>query len=274
MTDCRYSRLFRREVYGLRCEDYYIRPEDDFGAISRADYGAATRKSGRAEGYPSTHDHFHTIYHHLRSQFMAAKTAMRSFLRPAIPKFTLSVCATTRRSLTTPPRHICQQHPRALIQPTLSRSGLSRPFRRSYAATVSPPTKRRGRGFFRWTWRIMYLSAIGGLGYLAYTIYLLRTPPEQLEADPSKKTLVILGQSSSSEINWHQLTIHRHRLGRCLSPQETQHRKLQCHRHLPTKLLPLHPPPSVLHDRNNRTPLHHGARAQHPPPQKSHREIL
>lgn len=39
----------------------------------------------------------------------------------------------------------------------------------------------------------MYLGAIGGLGYMGYTIYLLRTPQEQLEADPTKKTLVILG---------------------------------------------------------------------------------
>ncbi len=28
---------------------------------------------------------------------------------------------------------------------------------------------------------------------MGYTIYLLRTPQEQLEADPNKKTLVILG---------------------------------------------------------------------------------
>lgn len=28
---------------------------------------------------------------------------------------------------------------------------------------------------------------------MGYTIYLLRTPQEQVEADPNKKTLVILG---------------------------------------------------------------------------------
>lgn len=32
-----------------------------------------------------------------------------------------------------------------------------------------------------------------GTGYLSWVIYELRTPPEQLEVDPSKKTLVILG---------------------------------------------------------------------------------
>lgn len=38
-----------------------------------------------------------------------------------------------------------------------------------------------------------YLSAIGGVGYLGYVIYLLRNPNEQFNPDPSKKTLVILG---------------------------------------------------------------------------------
>lgn len=39
----------------------------------------------------------------------------------------------------------------------------------------------------------MYLSALGGIGWLSYSIYQLRTPNEQFEPDPSKKTLVILG---------------------------------------------------------------------------------
>ncbi|KAL6721723.1 NADH:ubiquinone oxidoreductase [Lecanora helva] len=39
----------------------------------------------------------------------------------------------------------------------------------------------------------MYLSAIGGLVYMGYGIYLLRTPQEQLQPDPTKKNLVILG---------------------------------------------------------------------------------
>ncbi|MCJ1388158.1 NADH:ubiquinone oxidoreductase [Xylographa bjoerkii] len=37
------------------------------------------------------------------------------------------------------------------------------------------------------------MSAIGGTAYLAYNIYTLRTPQEQFDPDPSKKTLVILG---------------------------------------------------------------------------------
>ena len=41
------------------------------------------------------------------------------------------------------------------------------------------------------------MGVIGFLGYTGYTIYLLRTPSEQEEADPSKKTLVILGMCPS-----------------------------------------------------------------------------
>lgn len=37
------------------------------------------------------------------------------------------------------------------------------------------------------------MSAIGGAAYLGYIIYALRTPPEQFQPDPNKKTLVILG---------------------------------------------------------------------------------
>ena len=81
-----------------------------------------------------------------------------------------------------------------------TKSSFSKPiaqqtFKRSYADSISPVTKRRGRGFFRWTWRLTYVSAIGGIGYLGYNIYSLRTPQEQFDPDPSKKTLVILGTS-------------------------------------------------------------------------------
>ena len=76
------------------------------------------------------------------------------------------------------------------------RAALQQQFRRSYADTISPVIKRRGRGFFRWTWRLTYLSAVAGTGYLAYNIYTLRSPQEQFDPDPSKRTLVILGRSS------------------------------------------------------------------------------
>lgn len=98
-----------------------------------------------------------------------------------------------QRSLTTARGPITQTPRCATIRPSIPRAQLQQTFRRSYADAVSPTIKRRGRGFFRWTWRLTYLSLLGGVGYLTYTIYLLRSPNEQFNPDPSKKTLVILG---------------------------------------------------------------------------------
>lgn len=74
--------------------------------------------------------------------------------------------------------------------------------RRAYATEApapapAAPKKKRFR-FLRWTYRLTVLGLLGGTGYLGYSIYLLRHPEEQLEPDPSKKTLVILGLSSFS----------------------------------------------------------------------------
>ncbi|EED14869.1 alternative NADH-dehydrogenase [Talaromyces stipitatus ATCC 10500] len=75
-------------------------------------------------------------------------------------------------------------------------SQLSKQFsaRRAYAseAAAQPPKKKRFR-VLRWTWRLTWLAGLGMTGYLGYRIYLLRHPAEQIEPDPSKKTLVILG---------------------------------------------------------------------------------
>lgn len=76
---------------------------------------------------------------------------------------------------------------------------VSRVARRGYAdaaPTPSPAPKPKKRfRFLRWSWRLTWLSGIGLTGALAYSIYSLRHPVEQLEADPSKKTLVILGMT-------------------------------------------------------------------------------
>lgn len=76
---------------------------------------------------------------------------------------------------------------------------LSRELRRQYSdapsATLSPtPPKKRRFRILRWTWRLTYLSVLGGLGYVAWLTYEDRHPSEQIEADPTKKTLVILGK--------------------------------------------------------------------------------
>jgi hypothetical protein len=75
------------------------------------------------------------------------------------------------------------------IQPTLRRA-----YADAAAAAPSPAPKKRFR-FFRWAYRLTVLSGLGLTGYLSYSIYTLRHPEEQIEPDPSKKTLVILGMS-------------------------------------------------------------------------------
>lgn len=78
----------------------------------------------------------------------------------------------------------------------LDKQQLRAGFRRGYADKLpsKEQVKKRSWGFFRWTWRLTYLSAIGGLGYTAYGIWQNRNPVEQQEPDPSKKTLVVLGR--------------------------------------------------------------------------------
>lgn len=70
-------------------------------------------------------------------------------------------------------------------------------FRRAYSDEAPAPKPKPGklRRAFRWIWRLTYLSVGGLVGYTIYTIYQDRNPEEQFEADPSKKTLVILGTS-------------------------------------------------------------------------------
>ena len=128
---------------------------------------------------------------------MATRQAGRPLLKLNSIRVALSSFnASSQRTLTTTTRGQVNsqlQPTRALIKPSFQRSTLQNSFRRSYADTVAPKPKRRIRTTFRWLWRITYLSAIGGIGYMGYQIYQLRTPEEQIEADPAKKTLVILG---------------------------------------------------------------------------------
>ncbi|MCJ1281508.1 NADH:ubiquinone oxidoreductase [Xylographa opegraphella] len=122
---------------------------------------------------------------------MATKTVTKLAFASARADYGAS--SITRRSYVTVPISALLQNPRATSRSPFSNANFQSSFRRSYADSISPATKRRGRGFFRWTWRLTYLSAIGGTAYLAYNIYTLRTPQEQFDPDPSKKTLVILG---------------------------------------------------------------------------------
>ncbi|KAH8426084.1 alternative NADH-dehydrogenase [Aspergillus melleus] len=99
---------------------------------------------------------------------------------------TMQLSSLSRRSLSTRP----------ILRSALPvrSGGLARQSRRTYAdAAPTPQPKKKGFRFLRWTWRLTWLTGIALTGTLAYSIYELRHPIEQIEPDPSKKTLVILG---------------------------------------------------------------------------------
>ncbi len=134
-------------------------------------------------------------------------------LRCDIPTLSLS-SRSFQRGLATCQRPTTTLHSaRAQIKPVSSRPVLQQSFRRSYADIVTPKPKRRGRSVLRWTWRLTYLSAIGGLVYMGYGIYLLRTPQEQLEPDPTKKNLVILGETIRVQISDFAIDLPQVRVG-------------------------------------------------------------
>lgn len=87
--------------------------------------------------------------------------------------------------------------PRGLARPAFNKVQLRQSFRRHQSSSESVNQVKPQRGAIRtillWTWRLTYLSAIGGLIYVGYGVWELRHPVEQLPPDPDKKTLVILG---------------------------------------------------------------------------------
>ncbi|KIW03486.1 uncharacterized protein PV09_05253 [Verruconis gallopava] len=87
--------------------------------------------------------------------------------------------------------------PRALPRPSYNNVVARQAGRRwqTTEATAPAPKPKPGkiRRFFRWTWRLTYLSMIGGAAYAIYGLHELRNPNEQEPPDPSKKTLVVLG---------------------------------------------------------------------------------
>lgn len=92
------------------------------------------------------------------------------------------------------------QAPRRAIAPRAAagkpQNALTRQFRRGYADGAAPartPKPRRFRAW-RWTWRLLKLSLVGGVAYVGYGTYQDRHPEPQVAPDPSKKTLVILGK--------------------------------------------------------------------------------
>ena len=125
---------------------------------------------------------------------MATKIVTRYPIRIPAEKPCFIFSTASRRTLTSSYRPTALKPLRAQPKPSFFRFKPLQSFqRRPYAEIPPPPSPRRRAGFFRWTWRVIYVSAIGGAAYLGYVVYQLRTPPEQFEPDPTKKTLVILG---------------------------------------------------------------------------------
>lgn len=133
-----------------------------------------------------------------RDLAMASRAILKSPLTRAATRLTAS---NTTHSLSIVPSRQSIPSAKATQLSSLPRVTLQQSFRRSYAnsptANLSPaPAPKRRFRFFRWIWRLAYISAIGGTCYLGYEIWQLRHPEDQNEPDPTKKTLVILGMHS------------------------------------------------------------------------------
>jgi NADH:ubiquinone reductase (non-electrogenic) len=107
----------------------------------------------------------------------------------------LSSLAATSFRKAKPQPHLAPKQSQFLPRPLLQQS-----FRRTYAENAAPsvklspePKPKKRFRFFRFIWRVTYLSTFAGLGYIGYQIWELRNPADQDEPDPSKKTLVVLG---------------------------------------------------------------------------------
>ncbi|KAI7014444.1 external NADH-ubiquinone oxidoreductase-like protein [Hortaea werneckii] len=75
----------------------------------------------------------------------------------------------------------------------IPRDSVQQGFKRNYSSETPKVVKKKSFRFLRWTWRLTYLSAIGGFAWMCWGIYQNRTPEDQAEPDPNKKTLVVLG---------------------------------------------------------------------------------
>jgi len=94
-----------------------------------------------------------------------------------------------------------QQRPALSVTSQISRQPFRQSQFRTYAdkpivsAETQVKAKKGGFRTLRFLYRLAQLTLVGGLGYVGYGIYESRTPEQQLEPDPSKKTLVVLGTS-------------------------------------------------------------------------------
>lgn len=99
-----------------------------------------------------------------------------------------------RRTFTTQRPSLIASRAQWTPRPIQQQIALRQSIRRITSEAKPPKPKKRFR-VLRWTWRLTYLSAFAGLGWVGYGIYETRTPGDQPQPDPSKKTLVVLGMS-------------------------------------------------------------------------------
>jgi hypothetical protein len=130
-----------------------------------------------------------TTVPHLSTSHWSMASTTRAMMR--LPASSIAFRAASRRPFATSSQSfLTRARPSSRVFP--DKSKLQQTFRRTYA-DVAPAKKPRRFRFFRFLWRVTYLSAIAGTAYLAYGVYELRHPDDQFEPDPTKKNLVILG---------------------------------------------------------------------------------
>lgn len=122
----------------------------------------------------------------------------RAFTKLAVPQtgaVLLQQCVTPRLFLQASRRTVAPRPLFGSVQGPVS-SQLRRNFASEASVSPPPPKKRRFRKL-RWAFRLGYLSVLGGIALVGYNVYMDRHPEPQVEPDPSKKTLVILGKHIS-----------------------------------------------------------------------------
>ncbi|EAA29772.1 hypothetical protein GE21DRAFT_4846 [Neurospora crassa] len=84
---------------------------------------------------------------------------------------------------------------RALISES-RQVAVTQQIRRAHTETTplpEPPKERRRFRKLRWLWRAPLFVSLAGIAYVGWGVYEERNPGPQVEPDPSKKTLVVLG---------------------------------------------------------------------------------
>lgn len=123
----------------------------------------------------------------------SSSRALTGLVAPAVRFAGAQRTSVAARLLTTSSRPTLYKAPASRSGVSNKLQSVARQSRRQYADAAAAKKPRRFRTL-RWIWRLTYLSAVGGVAYVGYGIYLDRHPEAQYEPDPSKKTLVILGE--------------------------------------------------------------------------------